>query len=59
VDIELCNVKNYIILIFRVVTCKCISTAFVNELILCCNVTLKGTKVSDIAYLFEEERHEV
>jgi len=58
-DIELCNAKNYIVLIFRIVTCKCISTVFVNELILRCSVTHKGTKVSDIAYLFEEERHEV
>jgi hypothetical protein len=46
-------------IIFRVVTSKCISTEFVNELILCCSVTLKGTKFSDIANLFEEERQEV
>jgi hypothetical protein len=52
VGMELYKLKNYIILIFLVVTCNYLLTEFVNELILGCSVTLKGTKKSDIAYLF-------
>jgi hypothetical protein len=50
-DIELYNTKNWIELIFCIFTCKYPLITFVNKQTLCCSVTFKGTKDSDIAYL--------